>query len=127
MNKYILIIDDDPISNYILENLINKIGTKYLTISVTDTDNGLKFMRENKENILLLFLDLNMPKLEGWDLLNLVKNDNLITYPVYIVSSSINENDLVQVSRFTDVSDYLIKPIEYEQIKNILTVHDILK
>lgn len=76
----------------------------------------------------VLFLDVNMPVMDGWDFLeefahlkpNLHKN-----VTIYLISSSIDPRDIERANAISDVSQYIIKPINIEQFEKIFKYFDI--
>jgi len=126
--KLACIIDDDNM--YV--NLIKKIiDTKKLC------DNLLIF-KDGKESIdyfegilssltedqipEIILLDLNMPIMDGWEFLDRftkIKNkfNKLIT--LYVVSSSINPNDIDRAKSISTVEDYLVKPVNISELEGI--------
>ena len=122
------IIDDDKI--YV--NLVKKIiEIKKLSNNLLIFKNGkealdhFKLILENaNEEILpdIIFLDINMPIMDGWEFLNeFVKIKNIFDKKItlYIVSSSIDPRDLERAKSFNLVTDYLIKPIELKKFEKI--------
>lgn len=101
-----LIVDDEPLSLDVLEKYINDVPELHLVARCLDAFEALSTLKEKEVD--LLFLDINMPKLSG---LNLVRTmDDLpevvftTAYPEYAVEGF----DL-------DVLDYLVKPISFER------------
>lgn len=122
------IIDDDKI--YV--NLVKKIiEIKKLSEDLLIYKNGkeaLDYFKNSLENISsdkipdIIFLDLNMPVMDGWEFLNqFVKIKNSFTKKIslYVVSSSIDPSDLERAKSFNLVTDYLIKPIELKKFEKI--------
>ncbi|MBG6133158.1 CheY-like chemotaxis protein [Aquimarina sp. EL_43] len=77
----------------------------------------------NKKTIPeIIFLDLNMPVMDGWEFLdNFTKIKNKLgkTITLYIVSSSINPVDIERAKSINTVKDYLIKPVTIEDLEAI--------
>ncbi|SKB53085.1 Response regulator receiver domain-containing protein [Salegentibacter holothuriorum] len=122
------IIDDDKI--YV--NLVKKIiEIKKLSNNLLIFKNGkealdhFKLILENaSEEILpdIIFLDINMPIMDGWEFLNeFIKIKNIFDKKItlYVVSSSIDPRDLERAKSFNLVTDYLIKPIELKKFEKI--------
>ena len=75
-------------------------------------------MTENAILPHVLFLDLNMPEMTGWDFLDKF-NPNHEEAQIYILSSSVDERDISKASQYSIVKDYLSKPLIKKYIKNI--------
>ena len=106
-----LIIDDEPIAHRIIEkycdNLpyLKKIGNCYNAFE------AMQFLNEQKVD--LLFLDINMPKLSGFDFIKTISNP-----PKIIVTTAYKEFALEGYE--LNISDYLLKPFSFERfVKSI--------
>jgi DNA-binding LytR/AlgR family response regulator len=101
-----IIADDEPIARQILENYIDALPYLNLVASCKNAFEVLEFLQENEVDIL--FLDINMPKLSGLSLLKtLQKKPNVIittAYPEYAIEG-------FELS----VTDYLVKPFSLER------------
>jgi DNA-binding LytR/AlgR family response regulator len=101
-----IIIEDEPVARKILLEFVEEV--EYLEL-IGVAENPLKAMPLlDDNNIDLLFLDINMPKINGIDFLKSFKSDaNIIittAYPVYAVEAY-----------GLDVLDYLVKPISFDR------------
>ncbi|MDB9754740.1 response regulator [Winogradskyella sp.] len=73
----------------------------------------------------LILLDINMPIMDGWQFLDeftQIETHKLIT--IYIVSSSIDPADMNRVDKYKSVTNYIIKPISMEVLRQIMTDMD---
>ncbi len=125
--KKMFLVDDDDTFIYISQKIIAKTE---LVKEINTFENGLaalRFIKDNKDNksVLpdLLFLDLSMPVMDGWEFLEEYDKINMeykkdIT--IYICSSSISPNDLVRTKKYTAVKDFIIKPITQEKFTQIV-------
>ena len=87
-----------------------------------DALENLIAIKDDKEALPeVILLDLNMPIMDGWQFLDeftQVKVDKKIT--VYIVSSSIDPLDYEKSKKYSHIENYIIKPVQTDDLKTIL-------
>ncbi len=102
-----IIIDDDQLSVKVLEEFINKTDGLTLKASFLDAVEARNYLSKNSM-IDLIFLDIEMPEMSGFDLLG-----SLIELPLVIITSS-KQKYAIDAFDF-EVTDYLLKPIDYKK------------
>ncbi len=124
------VVDDDEV--YIM-------GVKRL-IRRTDIINDIQFFENGKlalDTLLenkgdaealptVILLDINMPIMDGWEFLEKYKTirDELAKHIIiYMVSSSINPRDIERAKEYSDVMEYLEKPVTLEEIQKMIEVN----
>jgi CheY-like chemotaxis protein len=115
----ILIVDDDPIARLIIRQNLSHISLSNLQIQ--DAVNGkeaLSLISENRLDVILL--DLNMPIMNGFDVLNALKEQES-TIPVYIITSSNLVEDRMKCEAFSMVKGFFEKPITHGALDILLT------
>ncbi|MFT5437225.1 MAG: DNA-binding LytR/AlgR family response regulator [Ulvibacter sp.] len=105
MIKY-LIIDDEHIAHDIIKGYCDILPNMELMKHCYDAIEALEYL--NKNTVDLIFLDLNMPKLKGFDFLK-----TLASPPSVIVTSAYSEFALAGYE--LNVVDYLLKPFSFER------------
>jgi len=105
MIKY-LIIDDEHIAHDIIKGYCDLLPNMQLMKNCYDAIEALEYLKDN--NIDLIFLDLNMPKLKGFDFLKV-----LPAPPKIIVTTAYSEFALEGYE--LNVIDYLLKPFSFER------------
>lgn len=124
----IIIIDDDPVNNFICREVIKMVTCKNEIIDFTSPEVGLKYIIENHKNCnenegVILFLDLNMVTMTGWELLeefNKLEEAVRNLFSIYVLSSSVDEKDKKRAKEEPSVKDLLVKPLNVDVIKTIL-------
>lgn len=101
-----LIIDDEHIAHDIIKNYCDLLPNMQLMKNCYDGLEAFEYL--NKNDIDLIFLDLNMPKLKGFDFLKTLKNP-----PKVIVTTAYKEFALEGYE--LNISDYLLKPFGFER------------
>lgn len=124
----IIIIDDDPINNFICREVIKMVTDKNEILDFTSPETGLKYIFENQKNFaeneeIILFLDLNMPTMTGWEVLEELKKieeNTRNSFNIYVLSSSVDEKDKDRAKEEPNVKELLVKPLNLNVIKAIL-------
>ncbi len=117
MNSVIL-VDDQPITNFITRKLLEVEGA---TIPISDFTNpviALEKILKLKEPNNIIFLDLNMPEMSGWEFLDKLLENNY-TPKIIILTSSTSELDKDKASEYGFVEDFIIKPLNQNKISQI--------
>ncbi|MCK0157439.1 response regulator [Cellulophaga sp. F20128] len=121
------IIDDDQIFVYGTRRIMkdaNFCETIHVFENGLDAINALKKMIvDGIELPRLIFLDLNMPIMDGWEFLeDFLKIPNNIREQVtiFIISSSIDPRDIERVKEYDVVSDYILKPVTPKDLRNLI-------
>lgn len=128
--KKVLVIDDDQINNIIFEKLsgITDFADEVVTyMSAVDGLDHLQNIQKNREEPPeIIFLDIRMPIVNGWEFLE--RFDNIKgTYfkdtVIYMLTSSSDQMDVNKAKKFTIVSNYFVKPLSVEVLKEIKAIH----
>jgi two-component system response regulator len=119
----ILLVEDNPddaelaISSLKKNNLANKVHL------VEDGEEALAFLfakgeyseRNIEEKPKLILLDLKLPKIDGMEVLQMIKSDEKMkTIPVVILTSSREESDIIRSYKI-GVNSYIVKPVDFEK------------
>jgi len=114
----IIIIDDDIIICRLLQEDLNQLG--YAVAIATDGSQGLKL--SNKLHPDAIILDVNMPGLDGWQVLSMLKNDLMLTrIPVIMMSMNINKPKACSMG----ATDCLDKTMLHSQLPLLLQKYHI--
>ena len=121
------IIDDDDIFIYGTKKIMKKIDfcDEILVFNNgQEAMDGLKQLAaENKKLPSVIFLDINMPIMDGWEFLEdfiKIPNNNREHVTIYIISSSIDPMDIQKVQMYGLVNNYILKPIRIEDLEKVL-------
>jgi DNA-binding LytR/AlgR family response regulator len=113
-----LIIDDEPLAVNVVKNYLEQIEDAELINSFTNAIDALNFLKKNTVDVI--FLDINMPVLDGLNFIKSLKNPPLIIITSAYTKFAIETYEL-------DVLDYLVKPFEFPRFMKALNkVYDVL-
>jgi CheY-like chemotaxis protein len=130
--KCIMLIDDDEPTNFLSNMIIEEAGcTEHIQIedsgerALSYLVNCGKFPYGNKDNPRpdLIFLDINMPAMNGWEFLdkyNLLKKEYRSEIIMIMLTTSLNPDDELQAKNIAGVNDYKLKPLTKEILNEIL-------
>jgi DNA-binding LytR/AlgR family response regulator len=102
-----LIIDDDKLSRKLLEKFVEKTDLLDQYFSFSNAIDAINFIRKDEEKIDLIFLDIEMPDMNGVEFMQ-----SLGDHPVQIIVVSSKEKYALDAIEY-DVTDYLLKPVTY--------------
>jgi len=117
MNKSgpIIVIEDDPDDQEVLVEIFEKLGYVNQIIYFLDGNEALAYLNKSDVQPFLILSDINMPKLNGTQILKMLKaNKKLKNITVIIYSTSINHIEKEQALRL-GAHSYVIKPSSYEE------------
>ena len=114
MHSKILMIDDDSIILFIHKTMIKNSGIVASVDYFLSAELALEHIMQHKDtHSFLLLLDINMPTMNGWELLDVLKDCSFKeNINVVMVTSSINESDRAKANTYAQVHEYLTKPIK---------------
>ena len=119
-----IVVDDDPTSNKICKWNIKKAFPDAGIQTFTDPQAGLEYILSTysspEANYGILFLDINMPNMTGWEFMDHFENFNPNVkerIKVFIVSSSVDQRDMQRAKINKNILDYIVKPISKENIQ----------
>jgi len=121
----ILLVEDDHVDIMTIKRAFKDIK---ITNPVNVCENGLEaldFLRDQQKHLPgIILLDLNMPKMNGIEFLQEIKDDEqLKLIPVVVLTTSKEEQDKVESFKL-GVAGYMIKPVDYMQFVEIIrTIH----
>jgi CheY-like chemotaxis protein len=125
--KRIFLIDDDPIYVLLTKKIISNVSSGFEITEFGDGQLALERLidlsQENAQLPDIIFLDLSMPVMDGWEFLaeySLLKKSLKKEIILYIVSSSISPREVERSKEYHEVVDFLIKPLEKETIAGIM-------
>lgn len=131
--NHVLLIDDDPIFNIISKSLVKRSEFSPEVSTCSDANGALEELRTRvrvnyEEFPDVIFLDLDMPKMDGWAFL-----EEFQKFPewsvkkcrVFILSSSIRLHDVEKSRSYKAVHDFISKPLTIDKLETIWSPYEL--
>lgn len=116
--KRILIVDDDEIYLFSASYAINRFYPGFEIVSSRHGEDALE--RISQMQISALFMDLDMPLMNGWELLDaLQKKFTDPPFPIVVCSCTQDPSDVDQLKSNPFVVSFIKKPLTQDQLKNL--------
>lgn len=118
--KEIFLIDDDADDTEIFLHAFESMGRDLLYSSSINPINALKQLRESDKYPDIIFLDINMPRMNGYEFLRSVKSTKgLKEVPVILISDPQKEFIIPHIRQYDKVG-YMSKPVSFASLKSSL-------
>jgi CheY-like chemotaxis protein len=123
----ILLVEDDPKDVELTMTALEEYNLANEVVVASDGEEALdylqcrgKFSGRSIENPAVLLLDLKLPKVDGLEVLKVIKSDEkLRMIPVVVLTSSREEKDMV-ASYKLGVNAYVVKPVDFHEFVNAI-------
>jgi CheY-like chemotaxis protein len=121
MKKTILLVDDDSDDRQLFCEALECVDASVICYYATDGKEALDVLAK-KETPQLIFLDINMPHMNGWQCLKAIKESEIYKHiPVLMYSTSSNQRE-VDMALNLGALCFFTKPDNFSELKNILEV-----
>jgi len=130
----VLLIEDDTIEVMKLKRAISSLEMNHELIEAKNGEEALTILKKNTVLPDILFLDLNMPKINGIEFLKILKKDQVFRFlPTIMLTTSSNRKDILACYDI-GVAGYIIKPLKYsdyvakiEKALNYWSMNELIK
>ena len=125
----VLLVDDDNMTNYLHQRVISKAEICADVKVAKNGQEGIEKLVElnqiltSKDDEVVVFLDLNMPILDGWGFLReyeIQKEKLQFNIKIFVLSSSINPDDKARAEENKYVAQYVYKPLTSSSLQSLL-------
>lgn len=125
--KSILLIEDDPITIMVCERIIRMTGFADQLKSATNGQEAMDYLQEqarkgSQDMPDIIFLDINMPVMNGWEFLEQFHNvEPLFSKQpsVYVLSSTVDPEDYARAASYGIVKRFVSKPLTKDVLESI--------
>ena len=120
-----MLVDDDDVDSIIVQRSLNELKVSNELIRKVDGEDALTYLRDESNPMpCVILLDLNMPKINGFEFLKIAKADEkLKRLPVVVLTTSDVDQNIVD-SFDLGVAGYIVKPVDYKQFVEAMRTVD---
>ena len=126
----ILLVDDDEATIYLHKTMIEIVDCAEKIVIAENGEEAIKLLSDKVDGEFLqpslIFLDINMPRMNGWEFLETYKR----MYPhqraeiiIVMLTTSLNPSDRERAKEFKEVNGFMNKPITIDSLKEILRLY----
>jgi CheY-like chemotaxis protein len=121
----ILVVDDDPADVLMIEEALEQSGVEKTIDVVSDGEEAIAFLHRSGRHVTavrpdMILLDLNMPRMDGRQVLSQVKADpDLRTIPIVVLTTSNADTDILSSYRL-QANAYVTKPIDLDEFNAVV-------
>lgn len=117
----LLVIDDDDINIFIIKKIVEKTGYEAKMVAKTNGQLAIDYLKELIDTAEplphLILIDINMPILNGWEFLEAYEKLGIEeNIDMYMLSSSVYENDIEKAKTYKTVKGFISKPLSIERL-----------
>jgi len=115
-SKPILLVEDDEVHTMKVKRAFKELEVTNPLNCAGDGEEALEFLRdESNKKPGVILLDLNMPRMNGFEFLKITKSDGVLKeIPTVVLTTSSEKRDITRSFRF-GVAGYIVKPVDYKQ------------
>jgi CheY-like chemotaxis protein len=125
--KSILLVDDDIATNYLHRMVIESYGFTEHIAEVHDGQEAMEYLTKKIDGEYprpeIIFLDINMPRMDGWEFLEAYENidpECKAGAVIAMLTTSLNPDDRSKASDYDCVKNFENKPLDHDKLSKLL-------
>jgi CheY-like chemotaxis protein len=119
--KPILLVEDDEVDKKTVERALTDLNDRTKLVQTHNGEEALTYLRnQTNRKPCLILLDLNMPKMNGREFLNIIKADDKLKKIPVVIHSTSNTREDINKSFELGAAGYMVKSQDYEKSKNTI-------
>lgn len=122
MNFECILVDDDDALHFVLGRFLKKAEFHEAPRSFFNGQEALNFLANEPPagRTYIVFLDINMPVLNGWNFLEGLKKLEIVNrVKVIMVTSSVDSRDSDKAKTYTEIIEFMIKPVDSSMVREL--------
>jgi CheY-like chemotaxis protein len=125
-SRPILLVEDDDVDALTTKRALNEIKVTNHLVHKFNGEEGIEYLKNGNgsEKPCVILLDLNMPRMNGFEFLRVIKTDETLRkIPVIVLTTSDTDQNIVE-SYELGVAGYITKPVDYKQFVEAMRTID---
>lgn len=118
-NHSVLVVEDSEIDQYIVKYMIQKFDAELEILQALDGQEALEILTTLAEQPIIIFLDINMPRMNGHEFLKEYEQSKIDKTSVIMLSSSFQEKDRERCLKHKCVKKYIAKPVDISNLSSV--------
>lgn len=120
--KQVMLIDDDRDDAELFKEVLSEINSSIDFVYYQDSKAALKQLLDNQDNLPeLIFLDINMPVVNGWQCLTEFKRSEHLKDIAVIMFTTSSQSREKEIAKELGAQGFITKPNDYETLKRLLS------
>jgi CheY-like chemotaxis protein len=121
-SKPILLVEDDDVDVMTVKRALKDLNIKNRLVNTANGEEALEYLKNNdNKKPCIILLDLNMPKMNGIEFLQIVKaDDTLKMIPVIVLTTSSQQQDIIESFELS-VAGYIVKSVDYTEFTQAIS------
>ena len=125
----VLLVDDNEAVNYLHSRFIKASGITDAIVALESAEQALNYLCTDKQAHTfpeLMFLDINMPAMDGWNFIEQYKEklgESTSKPKIFMLTTSINPNDRLRAQAYKEIDGFHTKPMTGEMLQSIMDDH----
>ena len=124
--RQVVLIDDDNSDNFLHARVLENSGLVEDVYTFEHAEDALAFLRSDISQIDMIFVDINMPRMDGYaflDAFDELQKAQTIMPTIVILSTSIGPVDVLKASQFQESIHTELKPLNQEKLNRLIAKH----
>jgi len=122
-DKTILVVDDSAVIKKFIQSIFKD---KYQVVEATDGNQAINIINNNQYNLTTMLLDLNMPNVNGLQVLEYLKQNNLFSKIPVTVITGVGNDEIINEVRKYPIKAVILKPFNERNIRNAIEAEEII-
>lgn len=119
--NHIVLVEDDADDVYLFRQVLKKTGSELRLTHLADGFELLDFLSQKSAEQFLIFLDLNMPRMSGLEVLAKLQEQTLVNRHIVVAYTTSDYNKDIQDAYDLGAKSYIVKPSNQNELSSVIS------